>query len=162
MKRREISRLWGEILFNNLLTLVITMAALGFLSIHVLSGRAWAGILGIAVIGIFLMAITKEVIWGVSATTAYLKSAPLAVQVRFRTGWDLPPGFKGAPEGPTPCYAYASESGPEQKLQIHPLIFKTDILKQHDGTAVVYQLKDHRPYAIETRAGVAWVQNWFS
>ncbi len=60
MKRYEISQLWGEILFNNLLTLVITVAALGFLSIHILNGRAWAVIVGIAVIGIFLTAQRKE------------------------------------------------------------------------------------------------------
>ena len=58
------------------------------------------------------------------------------MEVQFQVGERYcPKGYKGIPEGPTPCYAVLKEKGQKRKVLIHPAIFKTEILRSNDGNA---------------------------
>jgi hypothetical protein len=108
------------------------------------------------VLALFTASLIKEVIWCLRATRAFLSSIPVPFEVKFLIDWALPPGYVGCPQGPTPCYAILKIDGFEQRVRIHPQIFKSQIMNLHDGRAMVYSLAE-QPYAIETRVGMAWV-----
>jgi len=159
MKNSNVMRLWITIFLNRFFLGSLSLGAVAFLCLFSLGGKVWPLIIAGFVLALFLVFVAKEVIWGIRATKAYLLNAPFPSHVKFKIEWNLPPGFVGCPEGPTPCYAYLKSEGPEEKVEIHPLIFKTRIMECHDGTALVYSLSN-RPYVIQTNVGVAWVTNW--
>jgi hypothetical protein len=156
MKRRHIQELWIEIFLDHLLSGVLTLGAVAFFCLLSLKWEVWPLIIAGIVLALFTASLIKEVIWCLRATRAFLSSVPVPFEVKFLIDWELSPGYVGCPQGPTPCYAILKSDGAEQRVRIHPQIFKSRILNLHDGRAMVYSLAE-RPYAIETRGGLAWV-----
>jgi len=156
MKRRYIQELWIEIFLDHLGSGLLSLGAAAFFCLLSLKWEIWPLMIAGVVLALFTTSLAKEVIWGFYATQAFLSSVPVPSEVRFVIDWELPPGYVGCPEGPTPCYAFLKSDGSEQKVRIHPSIFKSRILNLYDGRAMVYGLAE-RPYAIETRVGLAWV-----
>lgn len=156
MKRRHITQLWIEIFRDHLLSGLLSIGAAVFFCLLSLKWEIWPSIIAGVVLALFTASLMKDVIWGIRATRAFLSSVPVPAEVKFFIDWELPPGYVGCPQGPTPCYAILKSDGFEQRVRIHPQIFKSRILNLHDGRAMVYSLAE-RPYAIETRVGLAWV-----
>lgn len=159
MKHRSIARLWITIFCDGLLLGFLSLVAVAFLWLYSLSGKLWPLVGAGFILAFFLAFASKEVIWGIRATMAYLLHEPFRSQVQFKIEWNLSPGFVGCPEGSTPCFAYLKSEGLEQMVEIHPSIFKTRIMDCHDGTALIYY-SANRPYVIQTNVGVAWITNW--
>jgi hypothetical protein len=156
MKRRHIQQLWIELFLDHLLSGVLSLGAVAFFCLLSLKWEVWPLIIAGVVLALFTASLMKEVIWCIRATRAFLSSVPVPFEVTFLIDWELPPGYVGCPQGPTPCYAILKSNGSEHQVRIHPLIFKSRILNLHDGRALVYGLAE-QPYAIETRVGLAWV-----
>jgi len=136
---------------------VLLLVVMAFLFVFSMGGQIWPVIfLGVVFIGL-LSSIVKAVAWARRVIRGYLSNSSVVMQVEFEVGEKVPKGYKGIPEGPTPCYAVLTLKGQEQKVLIHPAIFKTEILRSHDGNARVYFIGDRQPCAIETSVGVAWV-----
>lgn len=157
MKRRHVQELWIEIFLAHLVSGLLSLGAAAFFCLLSLKWEIWPLIIAGVVLAFFTTSLAKEVILGFHATRAFLSSVPVPSEVRFVIDWELPTGYVGCPEGPTPCYAILKSDGPpEKKVRIHPLSFKSRLLNLHDGRAMVYSLAE-RPYTIETRVGLAWV-----
>jgi len=157
MKNEEIGALRRDVITEASLKGVLLLAVVAFLCVFSLGRQTWPtvffGIVFVALLG----SIVRTLTWARRVIMGYVSSSPVAMEVQFQVGEILPEGYKGIPEGPTPCYAVLKEKGQKRRVLLHPAIFKTEILRSNDGNAMVYFIGDHRPCAIETRAGVAWV-----
>jgi hypothetical protein len=161
MKHKEIARLWREILFDRVLVGgTISLGAIGIFTLLSLNGQVWPAIIAGVVAVVYLVSLFRTFLWGARASRAYLSNSPATCHVRFEMDREVPVGFVGLPDGPQSCYAILRGDGPEQKVKVHPLIFKTRILTHHDGAASVYGNQKRRPYVIETKEGSAWVVEW--
>jgi hypothetical protein len=162
MKHKEIARLWREILFDRVLVGTISLGAIGIFTLLSLNGQVWPATIAGVVAVVYLASLFRTFLWGARASRAYLSNSPATCHVRFEMDREVPAGFVGLPDGPQSCYAILRGDGPEQKVKVHPLIFKTRILTDHDGTASVYGNEKRRPYVIETKEGSVWVVEWIN
>ena len=157
MKNDEVRILSKSIFVEVILKGLLLLIVAAFLCVFSFGEQVWPSIfLGIVFI-VLLGSILRAVVWSRRVIGGYLLNPPIAMQVVFQVGETVPHGYQGIPDGPTPCYAVLRTKGRKRKVLIHPGIFKTEILRSHDGNAQVYFIRDRQPCAVETRVGVAWV-----
>ncbi len=118
MKRRHITQLWIEIFRDHRLSGLLSIGAAVFFCLMSLKWEIWPLIIAGVVLALFTTSLMKDVIWGIRATRAFLSSVPVPAEVKFFIDWELPPGYVGCPQGPTPCYAILKSDGFEQRVRI--------------------------------------------